>query len=76
MPTSNSLSIHETLVQTLELCDGDVPTYGWTYGQIICGRVPAQKVGNIWRLSPEAPKTLARLWLGRARRVSPLPAAS
>jgi hypothetical protein len=68
-----TLTLADVLAEVRRRC-GDSPSYHWAYNRVLTGALPAAKVGQAWRLPPEAVDVLAELWLA-SRRVAPVAAA-
>jgi hypothetical protein len=65
---SSSLTLHEVLAESRRQLDGDGPHYQWAHCRVMSGELPAEKVGAVWKLPPEAPDILTKLWRARRRR--------
>jgi hypothetical protein len=67
--SSPSSTLHKVLVEVRNRC-GDGPSYAWAYRRVLSGELPAEKVGMMWQLPPEAADALEALWRAQRRRSS------
>jgi hypothetical protein len=63
-------TLHETVTEVRRRLGGDGPSYQWAYARVLSGELPAEKVGQSWRLPPSASDILTNLWRTRRRRAA------
>jgi hypothetical protein len=65
-----SFTLHETVAEVRRRLGGEGPSYQWVYARVLSGELPAEKIGQSWRLPAEAADILTNLWRTRRRRSS------